>query len=77
MGCWVKAVQEGKTVPMSSEALQMLKDIQDKCTREQFVALKASLDWVPLVLGDGKALGSMIQKYSCAVRMSMPITDGQ
>eukprot|EP00973_Karenia_brevis_P065471 9096963-Karenia_brevis.AAC.1 len=48
MGHWVKAVQESKTVPMSSEALHMLKDIQDRSTREQFAALKASLDRVLL-----------------------------
>eukprot|EP00973_Karenia_brevis_P089789 12399485-Karenia_brevis.AAC.1 len=30
-----------------------------------------------MVLGDGKAVGSMVQKYYCEKCLSMPITDGQ
>eukprot|EP00973_Karenia_brevis_P047866 6643096-Karenia_brevis.AAC.1 len=29
LGRWIKAVQEGKTVPKSSEAIQMLKDMHE------------------------------------------------
>eukprot|EP00973_Karenia_brevis_P025389 3502985-Karenia_brevis.AAC.1 len=44
LSTWIKAVQEGKTVPKSSEALQILTEINEKCTREQLTALEAGLD---------------------------------
>eukprot|EP00973_Karenia_brevis_P068687 9550750-Karenia_brevis.AAC.1 len=28
-------------------------------------ALEASLDWVPMILGDGQKVGSFVQKYDC------------
>eukprot|EP00973_Karenia_brevis_P059095 8228597-Karenia_brevis.AAC.1 len=45
LSTWIKAVQEGKTVPKSSEALQMLEDTDAKCTKEQLTALEAGLHW--------------------------------
>eukprot|EP00973_Karenia_brevis_P092675 12413575-Karenia_brevis.AAC.1 len=32
---WIKAVQQGRTVPKSAEAIQILKDMNKRCTKEQ------------------------------------------
>eukprot|EP00973_Karenia_brevis_P092626 12413329-Karenia_brevis.AAC.1 len=34
LGNWVGADEQGKTVPKSDEALQMLKDMNEKCKQE-------------------------------------------
>eukprot|EP00973_Karenia_brevis_P008136 1101530-Karenia_brevis.AAC.1 len=48
LGTWIRAVYEGQTAPRAAEALQMLKEMNEKCTQEQIGALEASLDWVPM-----------------------------
>eukprot|EP00973_Karenia_brevis_P055069 7655686-Karenia_brevis.AAC.1 len=53
LGTWIRAIQAGQTAPRAAEALQMLKEMNEKCTQEQIAALEASLDWVPMILGDG------------------------
>eukprot|EP00973_Karenia_brevis_P069946 9725862-Karenia_brevis.AAC.2 len=74
---WIKAVQEGKTVPKSAEVLQMLKDMNEKRTKDQLAILEAGLDWVPMILGDGQVVGPVVQKYYCESCKAMPRTDGQ
>eukprot|EP00973_Karenia_brevis_P043504 6028520-Karenia_brevis.AAC.1 len=54
----------------------MLVDLHEKCTRQQFAALKASLDWTSMILGDGHTVGSFIQKYYCEQCNTMPLRDG-
>eukprot|EP00973_Karenia_brevis_P085888 11913178-Karenia_brevis.AAC.1 len=53
LGTWIRAVQAGQTAPRAAEALQMLKDMNEKCTQEQIAALEASLGWAPVMRGDG------------------------
>eukprot|EP00973_Karenia_brevis_P035035 4831158-Karenia_brevis.AAC.1 len=43
----------GQTAPRAAEAFQMLKEMKEKRTQEQIAATEASLDWVPMILGDG------------------------
>eukprot|EP00973_Karenia_brevis_P065397 9086053-Karenia_brevis.AAC.1 len=74
---WTKAVQQGKTVPKSAEALHMLKDMNEKSTKDQLAILEAGLDWVPMISGNGHVVGSLIQQYYCESRKAMPIADGQ
>eukprot|EP00973_Karenia_brevis_P068065 9469345-Karenia_brevis.AAC.1 len=49
----------------------------DKCTRDQLAAFKKALEWTPLILGDGTAVGSLCQKYFCEKCKTMLLTDGQ
>eukprot|EP00973_Karenia_brevis_P015411 2107051-Karenia_brevis.AAC.1 len=53
LSTWIKAIKAGNTVPGSEKANKMLKDLHEKCTREQIAAFKVGLDWNPLILGDG------------------------
>eukprot|EP00973_Karenia_brevis_P096228 12431282-Karenia_brevis.AAC.1 len=62
---------------MAVEALQMLKHVNERCTQAQVAALEASLDWCPMILGDGQKVGSLVQKCCCEQCNSMPMTDGQ
>eukprot|EP00973_Karenia_brevis_P023789 3279682-Karenia_brevis.AAC.1 len=34
LGSWVRAMQQGRTAPKAAEALQKLKDMNDKCTQD-------------------------------------------
>eukprot|EP00973_Karenia_brevis_P048469 6727582-Karenia_brevis.AAC.1 len=52
LSTWVKAIKQGKFIPCSEQANQILVDLHEKCTRQQLAALKASLDWTPMILGD-------------------------
>eukprot|EP00973_Karenia_brevis_P082947 11501737-Karenia_brevis.AAC.1 len=52
LGAWIRTVQQGRRAPKAAEALQMLHDMHEKCTRELLVALEAGLDWLPMILGD-------------------------
>eukprot|EP00973_Karenia_brevis_P025560 3527386-Karenia_brevis.AAC.1 len=45
LGTWIRAAQQGQTVPKAAEALQILHDLNDACTQEQIAALEAALDW--------------------------------
>eukprot|EP00973_Karenia_brevis_P028359 3909875-Karenia_brevis.AAC.1 len=54
----------------------MLVDLQEKCTRQQLGALKLSLDWTPMILGDGHIVGSFSQKCYCEECNTMPLRDG-
>eukprot|EP00973_Karenia_brevis_P037083 5112577-Karenia_brevis.AAC.1 len=49
LGNWVRAVEQGKTVPKSEEALQLLKDMNEKCTQDQIAITEAGLDWTPII----------------------------
>eukprot|EP00973_Karenia_brevis_P078316 10874240-Karenia_brevis.AAC.1 len=55
----------------------MIVDLHEKCTRQQLAARQASLDWTPMILGDGHTGGSFIQKYDCKQCNTMPLRDGQ
>eukprot|EP00973_Karenia_brevis_P089165 12364623-Karenia_brevis.AAC.2 len=55
----------------------MLVDLHGKCTGQQLGALKLSLYWTPMILGDGHTIGSLIQKYYCEQCNTMPLRDGQ
>eukprot|EP00973_Karenia_brevis_P031227 4310371-Karenia_brevis.AAC.1 len=55
----------------------MLKDSHERCTQAQVAALEASLDWCPMIFGDGQRVGSLVQKCYCGQCNSMPMTDGQ
>eukprot|EP00973_Karenia_brevis_P044068 6106758-Karenia_brevis.AAC.1 len=63
LGNWVRAVEQGRTVPKSEEVLQILKDMNKKFTQEQLAVIEAGLGWAPMVLGDGHVVGSLVQKY--------------
>eukprot|EP00973_Karenia_brevis_P047181 6548509-Karenia_brevis.AAC.1 len=77
LGTWIQAVKHGQTAPKAAEALQTLHDVHDTCTQQQSAALEAGLDWVPMILGDGRVVGSLVQKFYCEQFNAMPITDGQ
>eukprot|EP00973_Karenia_brevis_P027621 3807154-Karenia_brevis.AAC.1 len=47
LGTWIRSVQHGQTLPRAAEALQLLHDVHEKCTRQQIAASEAGLDWVP------------------------------
>eukprot|EP00973_Karenia_brevis_P007013 951791-Karenia_brevis.AAC.1 len=65
LGNWARAVEQGKTMPKSDEALQMLKDMNEKCTQEQLAVIEVGLDWTPMIPGDGHVVGSLVQKHNC------------
>eukprot|EP00973_Karenia_brevis_P054952 7640558-Karenia_brevis.AAC.1 len=69
--------KRAKRCPSHRKRCLMMKDINARCTKEQLTVLEAGLDWVPMVLGDCQAVGSLVQKYYCETCKSMPITDGQ
>eukprot|EP00973_Karenia_brevis_P045994 6370669-Karenia_brevis.AAC.1 len=77
LGSLIQAAQQGQTAPRAAQALQLLHDVHKNCTQQRIVALEAGLDWVPMILGDGRAVGSLVQKYYCEQCNAMPITDGQ
>eukprot|EP00973_Karenia_brevis_P017981 2470929-Karenia_brevis.AAC.1 len=33
--------------------------MNERCVQEQIAALEASLDWAPMILGDGQTIGSL------------------
>eukprot|EP00973_Karenia_brevis_P084300 11699815-Karenia_brevis.AAC.1 len=55
----------------------MLVDLHERFTRQQLGALKLSLDWTPVILGDGHTVGSFVQKYYLEQCNTMPLRDGQ
>eukprot|EP00973_Karenia_brevis_P015821 2165623-Karenia_brevis.AAC.1 len=40
----------------------MLKEMNDRCTQEQIAAFEASLDWVPMIFGDGQENCEKVQR---------------
>eukprot|EP00973_Karenia_brevis_P088395 12257403-Karenia_brevis.AAC.1 len=50
LGTWIRAVHQGKTAPKAAEALQMLKDMNEKRTQDQLAVIEAALDWPPMIL---------------------------
>eukprot|EP00973_Karenia_brevis_P001937 264058-Karenia_brevis.AAC.1 len=77
LGTWIRAVQEGQTVPRAAEALQMLTEMSERCSKEQITALEASLDRAPMIPGDGQKVRSLVQTYYCERCNAMPMTGGQ
>eukprot|EP00973_Karenia_brevis_P032065 4423948-Karenia_brevis.AAC.1 len=51
--------------------------MNEECTQEQIAALEASLDWLPMIPGDGQQGGLLVQKHYYKKSNAMPMTDGQ
>eukprot|EP00973_Karenia_brevis_P038032 5244082-Karenia_brevis.AAC.1 len=43
LGTWIRAARQGKTAPKAAEALQMLGDMNGKCTQVQLAVNEAGL----------------------------------
>ena len=64
---WLKAVRENPmVVPCGLSFLKEMCAIQNTFAIDKHAILKASLEFMPLVAGDGTAAGSIILKYVCA-----------
>eukprot|EP00973_Karenia_brevis_P072244 10036535-Karenia_brevis.AAC.1 len=56
----------------------MLHDMNETCTQEQIAAFEAALNLVPMILGDGQKVGSLVQNITVrsAMRCQPPMDDG-
>ena len=57
--------------------MRMVADMGQTFRKDHMIYVKAALDFMPDVLGDGKKPGSMILKYIDAEAMKMPLRDGE
>eukprot|EP00973_Karenia_brevis_P014271 1943883-Karenia_brevis.AAC.1 len=62
LGQWIKAVQQGRLVPMAAEATRMLHIVRECCVQGCLPALEMKLGWILLLLGDGHLLKSLALK---------------